>query len=48
VSELGQVIDHAAQLQEQLDQMREELLFAYLCVLALTVIVAAVAWKVRP
>jgi hypothetical protein len=44
---IDQLIDHAAQLQQQIDRTRAELLVCYLTVLALAVVVAVIALHAR-
>jgi hypothetical protein len=45
---LDQIIDHAAELQQQLDRIWAELLVCYLTLLALAVLVALLAWRAGP
>jgi len=45
MSELGQVLDHAAELQRSVDRLWTELLLVWLSVLALATLVTVQAWR---
>jgi hypothetical protein len=44
VSEFGQLLDHAAELQRSVDRLWSELLLVWLAVLALATALAVQAW----
>lgn len=44
MSELGQLVDHAAELQRAVDRLWLECLFLWLALLALTVLVGLKEW----
>jgi hypothetical protein len=45
VTELGQLVDHAADLQRQVDQLWRELVLVWAVLLALSIIVTVGAWR---
>jgi hypothetical protein len=45
MSDLGQLVDHAAQLQRQVDRLWTELLLVWLAVLALAALLTIQGWQ---
>lgn len=45
MSDLGQVVDHAAALQRQVDRLWTELLLVWLALLGLAAVVTVQAWQ---
>lgn len=46
MTELGQLVDHAAELQRTVDRLWAELLALWLGLLALAIVVAVQGWRI--